>query len=301
VGGAVATNLNSPQRLRYGALRDVVMATTVALADGRVIRAGRPVVKNVAGYDLPKLFVGSHGTLGLLTDVTLKLTPLPRARRTFALPVADLAQGLRWAAVTIPTWLVMSGVVLCSGIDLPGAGDAPYALLFTLEGLEEEIAAETEELRTALVVVNAPSLVESSNLHATAAWARFLGDGTGERITVVRIGLPPGRLHDYWAQLPPAAQAQAAWCADVGNHLLYARADFDATGPDVSGLAATAAWLATLRKPALTLGGYAVAMATPHADLDRWGYTPDGLEIMRAIKGRWDAKGILNPGEFLVG
>src|SRR5690606_16540709 len=117
IGGLVATNLNSPQRLRYGALRDMVMAMTVALADGRVIRAGRPVVKNVAGYDLPKLFIGSHGTLGLLTDVTLKLSPLPRARRTLALPVADLPQGMAWAGATVATWLVLSSAVLCSGVD----------------------------------------------------------------------------------------------------------------------------------------------------------------------------------------
>ncbi len=78
IGGIVATNFNAPLRMRYGAVRDLVLAATVVLPDGRVIRAGRPVVKNVAGYDLPKLFVGSYGTLGLLTDVSLKLAPLPR-------------------------------------------------------------------------------------------------------------------------------------------------------------------------------------------------------------------------------
>jgi D-lactate dehydrogenase (cytochrome) len=292
LGGLVATNLNSPQRLRYGAVRDLVMATTVALADGRVIRAGRPVVKNVAGYDLPKLFIGSHGTLGLLTDVTLKLTPLPRARRTLALPVADLQQGLTWAAATIPTWLAASGVVLCSGVDLRGGGDAPYALLFTLEGLDEDISAEEEGLRAALSAAGAPALRAVGNLHATTVWGDFIASGS-EQATIVRVGLPPGRVGDYWGQLPAAAQAQAAWCVDVGNHHLYARAGLDA--------ATSATWLATLRKPALGMGGYAVVMATPHAELDRWGYTPDGLEIMRAIKQRWDAKGILNPGDFVVG
>jgi hypothetical protein len=78
----------------------------------------------------------------------------------------------------------------------------------------------------------------------------------------------------------------------VGNHLLYARADLDGSTSD--------AWLANVRKPALGLGGYAVVMATPHSGLGRWGYTPDGLELMRAIKQRWDAKHILNPGEFIV-
>ena len=74
---------------KYGGWRDNLLCTTVALADGRVIRAGRPVVKNVAGYDLPKVFVGSQGTLGLLCDVTLKLSPLPRQRRTVTVRVKD--------------------------------------------------------------------------------------------------------------------------------------------------------------------------------------------------------------------
>jgi D-lactate dehydrogenase (cytochrome) len=294
LGGLVATNTNSPQRLRYGALRDLVMATTVALADGRVIRAGRPVVKNVAGYDLPKLFIGSHGTLGLLTDVTLKLSPLPRARKSYTLPVIDLQQGLTWAAVTVPTWMVASGVILCSGVNLPGAGDAPYALIFTLEGLEEDIATEADALRTVLKEANAPALVEADDLRATTEWAKFLDSG-GDQATLVRIGLPAGRIGNYWSQLPAAIQAQAAWCADVGNNLLYARAGFP-----TSDISAAAAWLSALRKPALGLGGYAVVMTTPDRDLDRWGYTPDSLEVMRAIKARWDAKGILNPGEFIV-
>jgi D-lactate dehydrogenase (cytochrome) len=292
IGSVVATNLNSPQRLRYGALRDLVMATTIALADGRVIRAGRPVVKNVAGYDLTKLFIGSHGTLGLITDITLKLSPLPRARRTFALPVADVKQGLHWASATVPTWMVMSGVVLCSGVDLPGVGDAAYALLFTLEGIEEDIAAEAENLSTTLAKAGAPPLVAIDELHATTQWATFLGSAN-EDATLVRVALPAGRIADYWGQLAPSTQAQAAWCMDVGNGMLYGRADLNA--------ADTTAWLASLRKPALGLGGYAVTLATPHAAVERWGYIPDGLALMRAIKQRWDPQGILNAGDFVVG
>jgi FAD/FMN-containing dehydrogenase len=186
----------------------------------------------------------------------------------------------------------MSSVVLCSGVDLPGAGDAPYALLLTMEGLDEDIAAEEIELRAALTAAGAPALLQTANLNATAQWASFLGAG-GDQATLLRVALPPGRVSEFWGQLSPATQAQAAWCVDVGYHLLYARVDLNA--------ATSAAWLATLRKPALGLGGYAVVMATPHRDLDRWGYIPDGLEIMRAIKQRWDPKGILNPGDFVVG
>jgi FAD/FMN-containing dehydrogenase len=185
----------------------------------------------------------------------------------------------------------MSSAVLCSGVDLPGVGDAPYALLFTLEGLDEDITAETEALQAVLADVNTPPLLTLNDLHATNAWADFLA-AAGNEATLVRVGLPPGRVSDYWGQLPAAAQASSAWCIDVGNHHLYARADLDAS--------ASATWLAAIRKPALGLGGYAVVMATPHAELDRWGYTPDALDLMRAIKQRWDPKGILNPGEFIV-
>ncbi|MCP6756844.1 hypothetical protein NL533_34980, partial [Klebsiella pneumoniae] len=80
--GIVATNFNAPLRMRYGGIRDLVLAVKAILPDGRVIHAGRPVVKNVAGYDLTKLFVGSHGTLGLIGEITFKIAPLPRTVAT---------------------------------------------------------------------------------------------------------------------------------------------------------------------------------------------------------------------------
>ena len=98
----MATNWNAPLRMRYGGLRDLVLATTVALGDGRVIRAGRPVVKNVAGYDMPKVFIGAHGTLGLIADVTLKLAPLPRVRASLIAPLEEVNDRLSriWSPVS---------------------------------------------------------------------------------------------------------------------------------------------------------------------------------------------------------
>ncbi|RIK46090.1 MAG: FAD-binding oxidoreductase, partial [Chloroflexi bacterium] len=141
VGGLVAANINAPLRMRYGALRDVVIAMTVALADGRVIRTGRSVVKNVAGYDLTKVLIGSHGTLGLITDVALKLIPQPRAQRTLAVPVADLRQGLEWAGQLLPHLLVASGLVLAPGDTVADAPAAPHHLLLTSEGVPEDVQA----------------------------------------------------------------------------------------------------------------------------------------------------------------
>ncbi len=95
LGGIVSTGFNAPLRMRYGGIRDLVLSATVVLPDGRRIRTGRPVVKNVAGYDMTKLFVGAHGTLGLLADVTFKLSPLPRRRA----PWSSRSRSWGWGCV----------------------------------------------------------------------------------------------------------------------------------------------------------------------------------------------------------
>ena len=95
MGGLVSANLNGPLRNRYGGIRDLLLCMTVILPDGRVIDAGRPLVKNVAGYDLPKLFIGSFGCLGMITSVTFKVIARPKARFTYTFPVGDAVQAIR--------------------------------------------------------------------------------------------------------------------------------------------------------------------------------------------------------------
>src|SRR6185312_9164621 len=95
VGGVVATAASGPRRLRYGSPRDLLIGITIVLANGTVARSGGKVVKNVAGYDLGKLFAGSAGTLGLITEVTFRLHPLPAAR---AFVAAEFAAGALPAA-----------------------------------------------------------------------------------------------------------------------------------------------------------------------------------------------------------
>jgi D-lactate dehydrogenase (cytochrome) len=295
LGGVVAANANAPLRMRYGALRDIVIALTVALADGRVIRAGRNVVKNVAGYDLTKLFIGSHGTLGLITDVTLKLTPRPRAQATLAVPVADPQQGFHWAARLLPHLLVASGLVLAPGELISEAPAAPYYLLLTAEGVPEDVQAELAEAKSVLRQTNAPVgfLLEAQN--ATTVWGAFLR-GQSRDALLVRAGLPPDLLAAYAAQTIDATPLPAQWLFDVGNGLAYVRAT---PGDEES----AQAWLAALREPALALDGYAVAVNVPaHLDntIDWWGYQPNALDLMRNLKTRWDPAGILNPGWFVV-
>ncbi len=130
VGGIVSANFNAPLRMRYGNIRDVVLAASVALADGRSIQAGRPVVKNVAGYDVTKLFVGSHGSLGLLTDVSLKLAPLPRARASLIVPFDSATEAMKCGQQLLRVRMVASALLVCKGCDAQGVR-SPYAVIYT--------------------------------------------------------------------------------------------------------------------------------------------------------------------------
>ncbi|MFN8470873.1 MAG: FAD-linked oxidase C-terminal domain-containing protein [Anaerolineae bacterium] len=289
VGGILATAFNAPQRMRYGGARDLMLAATVALPDGRVIRAGRPVVKNVAGYDLPKLFVGSHGTLGLLTDVTFKLAPLPRARATLAIPVADAAQGMASGQALLRVCLVASSLLLVSRSAPealaslpPSLSDARQFLVYTAEGEREDVAAELAQVDAVLRSFGL-SASEVGDVSGTELWGAWLR-GAGPLDTVMRLGIPPKDLPAALARLDRTL-AGGAFVADIANGQVYTRGV-----PDTAGL----------RSAAQALGGYGVVVAAPGGvAADMWGHTPEGLDLMRGLKARWDPRGALNPGAFL--
>jgi len=291
IGGLIATNFNAPLRMRYGALRDLMLATTVVLADGRTIRAGRSVVKNVAGYDLPKLFVGSHGTLGLLTDITLKLIPAPRAQRTLCVHLDQLALATAMAQQLLAQTLVASALLVVEGMQIPGAPVTPYTLVYTAEGVPEDVNAELDQV-AAIVGAAGRLAVTETSLTGSAIWTNHLNRGTDGLL--VRIGVPSNVLATMAHQLPRLAGQQDL--LDFGAGLIYT------VLPGVE-LEAAQAWLANVRQLAKAQGGYAVVIAAPPSiqnSLDPWGQQPEVLPIMRALKARWDPAGILNPGRFIV-
>jgi D-lactate dehydrogenase (cytochrome) len=300
VGGIVATNTNAPQRMRYGGVRDLVLGATVALPSGQTIRVGRAVVKNVAGYDLPRLFVGSHGTLGVLTEVTLKLMPLPRARLSLVLPVnADqngptaLQRALDWGAHLTRVRLATSALLLCRGADvaahLPHVAEAPYVLIHTMEGLPEDVAAERDEAQRVLAQEGAPPPYRADELSGNDIWGEIVRGSSTAPTALLRVGVPPGELAAVMLKVMPLL-AEASFVADLISGMLFLQAGDNA-----------ASQLALLRQTVRDRGGYACAPTQAgNPDLDAWGYTPEGLDLMRGIKNRWDAEGLLNPGAFLV-
>ncbi|NJO82117.1 MAG: FAD-binding oxidoreductase, partial [Blastochloris sp.] len=285
VGGIVATNFNAPLRMRYGGLRDLVLAATVALPDGRVIRAGRPVVKNVAGYDLPKLYVGSYGTLGLIADVTFKLMPLPRTRASLVVPLANLEQGLALGARLLSLCLVASALLLVKPMpDSPdlGAGSR-LALVYTCEGHPADVAAELALVRAELGAVGLRELEEQAELSGSDLWANWMAAAGKARAPTLRVGVG---ARDLPEMLRAGTVSGAAFLADLAGGLLYLHA-----APDSD----------TIRLMAEAAEGYAVVLpiGAPQADAGRSGYSPEGHAQMHALRACFGAEGRLNPGAFL--
>jgi D-lactate dehydrogenase (cytochrome) len=284
IGGLIATNFNAPLRMRYGNVKDQVMAATVVLPDGRLVRLGRPVVKNVAGYDLPKLFVGSYGTLGLITELALKLAPLPRARLSLVVPVNDPKQGLEWSKQLLQVCLVASALMLCRCDEK--FSTAPYTLLYTAEGLPEDVYAELAQARTVLQNAGASGLAQLDQPDGSQAWGDWMRQAE-KNTPVVRLGVAPKDLPGLLLELKTLLD-DTTYFADLASGQLYVQGIKD---------------LAALRQAALSRGGYAVLFsASPgFAGIgDPWGYAPESLELMRRIKAGWDPAGLFNPGAFLV-
>ncbi|MGH3812739.1 MAG: FAD-binding oxidoreductase, partial [Pseudonocardiaceae bacterium] len=175
VGGTIATAASGPLRYRYGSVRDLLIGITVVLADGTITRSGGTVVKNVAGYDLGKLYTGSLGTLGVITEAVFRLHPLPGASRWITVPAADATRAV--AALAAVRASQHDPVALEVDRPVPGG---PMTVGIALEGVGGGIDARATDV---------------ADLLAVAA---------GTRATVTEQ--PP----DWWARPPHPPQGPAA-------------------------------------------------------------------------------------------
>ncbi len=189
IGGIVAAGASSPRRLRVGAIRDTVLEVELVTGDGRPIRGGGRTVKNVTGYDLPRLAAGSLGTLGVIVQVALKLRPRPNARRTLRIP-GGFETGRRLLdEVPLPTAVLVT----------------PEAVELRLEGWPEEVEEQADAARR---VAAAAETIEDDDFPARRPWE--------DHLVVVEAAVPPSRMPEL------AAAAGDAWGALEGVGLVWA-------------------------------------------------------------------------------
>jgi glycolate oxidase len=317
IGGNIGTNAGGLCCVKYGVTRDSVLGLEVVLADGRVIRTGGRSVKDVAGYPLTQLFVGSQGTLGIVTEATLRLRPAPPAKATMLAFFASLTDaGEAVAAITAAglgpcTLELMDRVTIGAVDDWHSLGlDRSAAGLLLIESdlpgaaAEAELAAAEEACNRAgaTQVVRATDPMEADWLRQV----RRLAFRAMERLGVARmedVGVPRSRVPELLAEIERVAAAHDVRCGTFGHAgdgnlhptFVWDRGD---TGAAERAQAASE----ELYRAAIALGGTVTAehgigaARRPFLELQ---HGADALAVMRAIKAALDPLGILNPGKVV--
>jgi glycolate oxidase FAD binding subunit len=285
LGGAIAAADSGPLRHRYGAPRDLVLGVTVALSDGTLARAGGKVIKNVAGYDLAKLFAGSFGTLGLICEVAVRLHPRPRVQATATGKTDDPAQLARAAHALSHSSLELQSLDV-RWDDEAAAHGAIYARFGGVAAAQQAAAAqvllEKEGIEAGVVEDDEP-------LWAAQRAAQRSAEGGA----VVRVSGSASQLADA------CVAAQVAGATLVGRAALGV--SWIALPPAAPGeLVQAIARVRTVLAPSPCVVLDAPAYVRTH--LDPWDHPEDAaLVLMRRVKARFDPTATCNPAIFVGG
>jgi glycolate oxidase FAD binding subunit len=301
VGGTLAAGWAGPRRAVYGRPRDLVIGSTVALTDGTLAHAGGMVVKNVAGYDMSKLYVGSLGTLGLIVRANFKALPRPPARRVAIAPVAEDVRDRTLAALGELALEPSAALVLDGFPGVARSGDAPVRLVLSFEGSEAVVERATHDLRSALGKAGIP---ETLLLDAAGA------EGALAAVIDAYIAVPgPAVLTYRSAGLPSTAWSRTRNAGAIAQqHELGAESIADVrtgdailrfSAPTVAAFAGVLpAFDAELRR-AFERTTVLAGTQELRASIDAWGPEPSNIATMRAIKAHFDPTGILAPGRYV--
>ncbi len=293
IGGVVAANSSGPRRLRYGTIRDLIIGIKIVLADGTVAKAGGKVVKNVAGYDLSKLFTGSLGTLGVIAEANFRLHPIRETARTIFLEVDDyneIADVVRELTHSSFSQFVLDALEMRWEEDR-----GVIAALF--EGIEPAVEAQ------------AATAVEVLRSHGEAKvlgkedgeefWESFAGRPWDAGEVALKISAPPADLTAVLDSVMGAA-GRAGAEARLSGHA--------GTGVTFVGLSGGEGGIVEVveevREIRVRRGGSVVVQEAPLAvkeRLDVWGPAGDYLGLTRRVKEKFDPGYTMNPGRFLGG
>jgi glycolate oxidase FAD binding subunit len=315
IGGLLATAADGPRRLGYGTLRELTIGIAVVEASGRISRGGGMVVKNVSGFDMMKLYLGSFGSLAIIASANFKLQPIPRAAATLlclfddpaaafaALEALNLTQLTPTAAEYLNS-AALARVLATAGIEnwsrstadsssAPAMADSSCVLALRAEGLVAAVERHMADMATLAMRNGAREAKRLDGGQDTALWGRIADLPQLATLTddeaVLKLTALPIEIERAIAQIEALAGRAGATTiisARAASGVIYAR---------LRPIAAEA-----LRSLLPELPG-TQWIATTLPGVSRWGAPPPGLELMRRIKAEFDPLGMLNQGRFVEG
>ena len=278
IGGILATNDSGPLRIRFGSLRDLIIGITLALPDGTLAKSGGKVVKNVAGYDLPKLATGSLGTLGIITQAIFRLHPIPREARTliFSPPSPQ--------ALTASLLEILDSKLVPTGLQIRAASSLPLQLDIRFEGTTAGCDAQCAQ-----IVKMGASRPDTENVWnaAETLWK--------DAPCVAKISTLPAELGALLETIKKLTDARQLSWSMVSHGIGVGFLRLQTT--DITELR-------ELRQFSESRGGSLVLLRSPlhlKKELEVWGSAGDALPLMKNIKAQFDPTATLNPGRFVGG
>jgi len=276
IGGVLSTNDSGALRLRFGSLRDLVIGMTIALPDGTLASSGGKVVKNVAGYDLPKLMTGALGTLGVITRAVFRLHPLPKITRTFSASAGNLE------AAQQAFHAVQNSKLAHTAMQVRAADDAATETDVLFEGTAAGLAAQETHLKKLfepVIIAEIPPNVWNARQELWSA---------PDSAAIVKFSVLPADIANGVETLRRvAAHHQIRWKAVVqATGLGWLRLDGSADHLHSA--------LQELRAELERVGGSLIVLHRPAGIglLDAWGNAGDALPLMRAVKQQFDPRGL---------
>lgn len=288
VGGVLSTNDSGALRLRFGSLRDLIIGVTLALPDGTLASSGGRVVKNVAGYDLPKLVTGSLGTLGVITRAFFRLHPLPKETRTVSCVTTDVREAERLMLAIQNSKLAHSALQICCEMETQPRVDVLF------EGTEAGLMAQAEQAKSIMgtaTISDAGGDVWNARQEICSAGKRHESE-----FAVAKFATLPAQMAETIETIARLSVAEVRWSVVA-----------QATGigwVQLEGEAPVMEPMLREFRAGLERGGGSVVVAyrpTGMSELDAWGDAGDASPLMTAVKRQFDPQGTLNAGRFVGG
>ncbi|MBI4461988.1 MAG: FAD-binding oxidoreductase [Acidobacteria bacterium] len=316
IGGLLATNLSGPWRYAYGSWRDFVLGLRFVTGTGKLVRTGGRVVKNVAGYDLSKLLIGSLGTLGIIVDVNFKAFPRPEQRATWVAGFNNLTGtlALRSAIVHSPLPPLAIELIDESAAKLTRISEtlpkARWWLLVEAGGPATVLSRYERELSQRAVQAGAREFAQLREADAQTLWAGICDSGRRARkaspgATVVKASLPLTQMESFLTQAGEIANRHhlpTATCARAGSGIIYFA--LLAESADKENVERVRQAATEMMQQGTSLGGRVTLEWAPTAVkrlVNVWGATRDDSNLMQKLKAEFDPDRVLNPGRFLGG
>ena len=305
IGGIVSANASGSLRLQHGTARNQVLGLRVVHANGTVVKSGGKVVKNVAGYDLNKLYIGAFGTLGIVTEVTLKLSPIPPREVMLTAGFENIQGAVNTGLSIVGSQILPMFVNLSINTDLAfgdAADEVKPALAIGFGGDPETVTWQLAQCRDIMEQNGAMGVTiieDKSQQQVWAAIREFPAASRDSKKVIAKLNLKRTDVVEFAAQaVAEGSDHGVQVMALLGSGVLYLAIPVT-SDTDFQTLARH---LTALRQSAMKARGNLIVESAPpelKQHIDVWGPLGDGDSLMQLVKVRFDSSGLLNPGRFI--